>query len=137
MVAAALLLLQLLGGWPSALAADDFLPPEQAFHISVQRADGDHAEVQVHIAPGYYLYRDSLRFTATGATLGLPEIPQGERKFDPYFRKQVETFRGELRIRLPVSKAAGGFALRVVSQGCADAGLCYPPMTSSLQVGPR
>ena len=113
-------------------AADDFLPPEQAFKVSARVLDGGHAEVLLRIAPGYYIYRDPFRFDAEGASLGPADIPPGKVKFDENFQKNVETYRGDLRIRLPVTHAAGAFKLSVVSQGCADAGLCYPPMTTLL-----
>jgi thiol:disulfide interchange protein DsbD len=54
-------------------------------------------------------------------------LPAGHVKFDQTFQKNVETYRGELTIRVPVQSAAGPFDLAVTSQGCADAGICYPP----------
>ena len=96
--------------------------------------DARHAEVLVRIAPGYYVYREPFRFDAEGASLGAAQIPPGKVKFDENFQKNVETYRGDLRITLPISAAAGVFKLTVVSQGCADAGLCYPPMSSVLSV---
>ena len=113
-------------------AAEDFLPPEQAFKVSARVLDGGHAEVLLRIAPGYYVYRDPFRFDAEGASLGPADIPPGKVKFDENFQKNVETYRGDLRIRVPLTQAAGPFKLSVVSQGCADAGLCYPPMTTLL-----
>ena len=117
-------------------AGVDFLPPEQAFQVSARLLTADRAEVLVQIAPGYYVYRDPFRFSATGATLGPAQIPAGKVKFDENFQKNVETYRGELRISLPLTQAAGPFTLQVVVQGCADAGLCYPPMTSDLHLDP-
>ncbi|MBL8352265.1 MAG: protein-disulfide reductase DsbD [Burkholderiaceae bacterium] len=119
-----------------ALAADDFLPPEQAFRVSARMLAADRAEVSVLITPGYYLYREPLRFGAQGAVLGVPEVPPGKVKFDENFQKNVETYRDALRVGLPVSAAAGPFSLSVVVQGCADAGLCYPPMTTELRLDP-
>ena len=116
----------------AAHAAEDFLPPEQAFKVSARVLDSGHAEVLLRIAPGYYVYRDPFRFDAEGASLGPADIPPGKVKFDENFQKNVETYRGDLRIRLPLTQAAGAFKLSVVSQGCADAGLCYPPMTTLL-----
>jgi thiol:disulfide interchange protein DsbD len=55
-------------------------------------------------------------------------LPAGHVKFDQTFNKNVETYRNELAIRVPVDRAAGPFDLAVTSQGCADAGICYPPM---------
>jgi len=115
-------------------AADEFLEPEQAFPLEV-RADGPKALVlSFRTVPGYYLYREKFRFSATDATLGDPVLPAGLVKFDENFQKNVETYHGPLEVRLPVSQAgAGGFMLDVVSQGCADAGLCYPPQTRQVR----
>ncbi|HJV71839.1 protein-disulfide reductase DsbD [Ideonella sp.] len=118
-----------------ARAADEFLEPEQAFPLEV-RADGPKTLVlSFRTVPGYYLYREKLHFATPGATLGEPELPAGQVKFDENFQKNVETYHGPLDVRLPVSQAgADGFTLDVVSQGCADAGLCYPPLTRQVRV---
>ena len=120
---------------PTAWAADDFLPPEQAFKVSAQMVAVDRIEVLVRIAPGYFAYREPLRFTAQGTELGTPEVPQGKVKFDENFQKNVETYRNDLRIPLPV-RATVPFKLTVVAQGCADAGLCYPPLTTEIAIDP-
>ena len=119
-----------------ALAADDFLPPEQAFQVTGRMVSAERAEVTLQITSGYYVYREPFRFTAQGAVLGPADIPPGKVKFDENFQKNVETYRDTLKIELPVSSAAGPFTLAVVSQGCADAGLCYPPMTTELRLDP-
>ena len=125
-------LLVMLG--TTARAADDFLPPEQAFQFSARVAAPGMVEVQFAIAPGYYLYRERLSATAEGATLGELAMPPGKVKFDENFQKNVETYRGSLRVAIPTTAANGPFTLSVVSQGCADAGLCYPPMTSTARL---
>jgi thiol:disulfide interchange protein DsbD len=112
-----------------ARAADDFLDPADAFKFSASEQPG---EVLVHykIANGYYMYRERFAFaTRNGtATIGDPQLPAGHVKFDETFAKNVETYRDELTIRIPVKQATGPFDLAVTSQGCADAGICYPPM---------
>ena len=113
-----------------AHADDDFLPPEQAFHFSARMVDANTVEVSFRIAEGYYMYRERLGFKADGATLGKADIPRGKVKFDPNFEKDVETFRQQLTIRIPVQSVGNQFALRVASQGCSDKGLCYAPMES-------
>ena len=117
-------------------ADEDFLPPEQAFRFSARMVDAATIEVSFRIADGYYMYRERLGFRAEGAQLGAADIPRGKIKFDPNFDKDVETFRDQLTVRIPV-QAAGGFTLRVASQGCSDKGLCYAPMESvaSLSAG--
>ncbi|QGZ55759.1 protein-disulfide reductase DsbD [Paraburkholderia acidiphila] len=121
--------LPLLFGTSLARAADDdFLPPDQAFTFSASEAPG-MVDVHFKIADGYYMYRERFAFAARNGTvqLGEVQIPPGHIKFDPTFQKNVETYRGELTIRVPVQKASGSFDLAVTSQGCADAGICYPP----------
>ncbi|TAM49355.1 MAG: protein-disulfide reductase DsbD [Paraburkholderia sp.] len=118
-----------LGAGLASLAhADDFLDPSVAFRFN---ADEAAHEVDVHfkIADGYYLYRERFQFAVKGgaATLGPAQLPAGHIKFDPTFQKNVETYRGDLTVRVPVQAASGPFDLVVTSQGCADAGICYPP----------
>ncbi len=127
------LLLTMLALVAAAYAEDDFLPPEQAFRVSAQIADTHTIIVNFQIADGYYLYRERLAFKAEGATLGQPDIPRGKIKFDPNFDKDVETFRQQLTISIPV-QSSGPFTLKVASQGCSDKGLCYAPMESVIKL---
>lgn len=112
-----------------AHAADDFLDPAVAFKFSATEKPG---EVDVHykIADGYYMYRERFAFaTRNGTTvIGDPQLPAGHVKFDETFQKNVETYRGELTVRIPIKQASGPVDIAVTSQGCADAGVCYPPM---------
>lgn len=119
-----------------APAAEDFLPPEQAFRFDMRVLDDKTVEIGFTVADGYYLYRDPFKFVAEGeaVALGAPEIPPGKVKFDETFQKDVETYRGRVAIRLPVDTAPASFRLIVTSQGCADQGLCYPPMQSAADV---
>jgi thiol:disulfide interchange protein DsbD len=121
----------------NAAAAEDFLPPEQAFKIKAELRDPRTLAVSWTIAPGYHLYRERLAFTSAqpGAALGAPVLPEGVRKFDENFNKEMETYHGTLVVALPVG-AATPFTLKVGYQGCADAGLCYPPMEKAWQVDP-
>jgi len=118
-----------------ARAADDFLEPEKAFQFSASAADAKSVAVDFTIAPGYYLYREQFKFASSGAKLGTPAIPPGKVKFDETFQKNVESYRDHIRIVVPVEEAGAEFRLVVTSQGCADAGLCYPPMQSAAAIG--
>ncbi len=117
-----------------ARAADDFLEPQMAFRFSARPLDAKSVEVRFEVAPGYYLYREQFKFAATGANLGAPVLPAGKVKFDETFQKNVETYRSDVRIVVPVEEAGGDFKLVTTSQGCADAGLCYPPMQSAASI---
>jgi len=111
-----------------AASAADLLEPEQAFRFSAREAHGA-AEVRFAIADGYYLYRDRLRFEATGnVQLGKPELPAAIPHKDEFFG-DMPIYRNELTIRVPL-RGDGAYELKVVSQGCADAGVCYVPMES-------
>nr|WP_255219071.1 protein-disulfide reductase DsbD [Paraburkholderia kururiensis] len=118
-----------------AQAGDDFLDPDAAFRFSATEQPGE-VEVHYRIADGYYMYRERFAFAVQkgSATLGDPQLPPGHVKFDTTFQKNVETYRNELTIRVPVKQASAGFDLAVTSQGCADAGICYPPMVRTYHV---
>ncbi|KMQ77845.1 Cytochrome c-type biogeneis protein DsbD, protein-disulfide reductase [Candidatus Burkholderia pumila] len=113
----------------AAHAADDFLDPAVAFKFSASEQPGE-VDVRYKIADGYYMYRERFVFEVKSgdATIGAAQLPAGKIHFDQTFNKDVETYRGELLIRIPVTKANGPFELSVTSQGCADQGICYPPM---------
>jgi len=120
----------------SAAAADgELLPPEQAFRFSARALNDRTLEARFAIADGYYLYRDKFKFAVTqdGAVLGAPELPAGKIKTDEFFGK-METYRGTVIVKLPLSGAAAGqtVVLAADSQGCADIGVCYPPMRQML-----
>lgn len=118
----------LFGTSLAARAADDFLDPAVAFKFSASEAPGQ-VDVHFKIADGYYMYRERFAFAVKSgsATLGEPQLPAGHVKFDPTFQKNVETYRGDLTIHLPIKQTSGPFELAVTSQGCADEGICYPP----------
>ncbi|VFR55634.1 Cytochrome c-type biogenesis protein DsbD, protein-disulfide reductase [plant metagenome] len=108
----------------------DFLPPEKAFGFSASMADAGTLLLQYRIAPGYYMYRERFGFewSPTQAAAGDPVLPAGEVKYDPTFEKDMEVYHVPvLEIRVPVAPAGDALALTITSQGCADAGLCYPP----------
>ncbi|MDR5758326.1 protein-disulfide reductase DsbD [Caballeronia sp. LZ035] len=118
-----------------AHAADDFLDPSVAFKFSASEKPGE-VDVRYKIADGYYMYRERFAFAVKSgdATIGTAQLPPGKVHFDQTFNKDVETYRGELLIRIPVTQAKGPFELAVTSQGCADQGICYPPMEKTYRV---
>jgi thiol:disulfide interchange protein DsbD len=119
-----------------ARAEPELLPVEQAFRMSAQVIDGSTVEVRFDIADGYYLYRDKFAFVAEQAALGRTDIPRGKMKKDEIFG-DVEVHRGTLPIRLALAGGADApITLRVSSQGCADAGICYPPTEQTVTLHP-
>ena len=126
----------LLGLAGSGHAADEFLPPQAAFKPRAEIADGQLVVTYV-VAPGYYLYRDRLGFESAtaGVTVGPPAFPVGEDHEDDYFGKQV-VYRDQFVVAAPLvfDGAARDFDLNLKLQGCADAGLCYPPQNWTVAV---
>src|SRR5882724_12201955 len=119
-----------------AANTDELLEPDKAFRFSARALDAATVEVHYAIADGYYLYRERFRFAAEPATvrLGKPQFSKGQIHEDKFFGKQ-ETYRKEVRIRLPL-EAAGAERLKllVTSQGCADLGVCYVPQVQSAEL---
>lgn len=116
---------------PPALAKDDFLAPQQAYRYTID-TDGDRIVIHWQVEKGYYLYKKKMGVASTMATVQLaePQWPKGEDHTDDYFGTQ-EIYRGGVDV--PVAFTVHGaerpkkLALELKLQGCADAGLCYPP----------
>ncbi len=114
-----------------------FLPVEQAYPLDVSAA-ADGAVLEWAIMPGYFLYRERLQVTAeaAGKPLSLAlQTSAGEMKYDDLFERETEIWHNTARVTLHVSPLpTGPWQLTVESQGCADAGLCYPPQTQRFTV---
>jgi thioredoxin:protein disulfide reductase len=123
----------------AALAAQPkFLPPDEVFHVSGAAAGPNAIRLGWTIRDGYYLYRSRLKVAASdGTALGTLQLPAGLIKMDPYFGRE-EIYRHALTGLLPVERKSGAgprdVSLLVTYQGCADAGLCYPPITKTISV---
>jgi thiol:disulfide interchange protein DsbD len=130
-------LLMLFASPAGAANPNDLLEPDQAFRFSARVVAPDAIEVMYQVAPGYYLYREKIKFAVQPATveLGNPDLPPGKLKKDEFFG-EVQTYRGEVRVKVPVRNAAGADAITLVatSQGCADSGVCYVPHDQKAQL---
>ena len=108
----------------------ELLDPEVAFQATAALVKPGLIEIRYLTAPGYYLYRDRLAFDVepASAKLGKPRLPPGKVKHDKFFGKQL-IYRNSTVVRLPVS-VTGDTPLTLVAdlQGCADLGVCYPPV---------
>ena len=112
-----------------AIGEDEFLPPEQAFTYTAS-ANSTRVHVEWQATKGYYLYKKRMGMDSgtPGVTLGEPVFPKGESHTDEYFGEQ-EIFRGDFSVSAALSGAKPGdeIVVKLKWQGCADAGLCYPP----------
>ena len=119
------------------LFSDELLQPEQAFEFSASIKDGNTLYVNWEIAPNYYLYREKIKLElrdVNGVKLGDYSIPNGLPKNDEAFGK-VEIFYEGLNFDVPLLRENSGeqtLTLVASFQGCADRGVCYPPMTKEV-----
>lgn len=129
-MACCLWLVQLANASPFTLGQQqEFLPVDQAFSLHVERADTGAAVLRWDIAPGYYLYQERLRFVGLPAG-SEPLLPSGQPYHDDYFGAS-QIYRGSLEVVIPDATAG---TLELGWQGCADAGLCYPPQTRTVDL---
>lgn len=123
-------------GTAQAASPGELLEPEKAFRMSVRALDATTVEISFAIAEGYYMYRERFKFAAEAgsrAKLGVPQFPPGVRKKDEFFG-EMETYRKQVSIRIPVENPEPVLNLVVTSQGCADIGVCYIPMDSKAAI---
>ena len=112
-----------------------FVPVEQAYQVSV-RVEENQLLLDWSIRDGYYLYRDRFRFNAVDANsqLSSPLFLAGKVKWDEYFEAELEVYYNQTTVILPFQTGAEQLEIQIESQGCADAGLCYPPYEQWLTV---
>lgn len=120
----------------AAITQDDLLPVDEAFVPTATAPARDRIEIRWKITDGYYLYRHRTGVEADAGFAAQPlQLPKGKAYRDEFFG-DVETYRGELVATLPGRPASGtdSVSLKIKYQGCADAGICYPPQTRTLKV---
>lgn len=130
---------QWLNSVPQGLFEDALLPPDQAFEFFASVKDDHTLHVNWQIAEGYYLYREKFQLVLVdtdGVSLGNYDIPRGTPKQDEAFG-QVEIFHQEIGFDVPLIRSAQSaqiITLQVGYQGCADRGVCYPPMSKKIDL---
>ncbi|WP_396617595.1 protein-disulfide reductase DsbD [Lysobacter soli] len=118
----------------AAIDPDDLLPVDDAFALRAEAPSADRIEIRWRIADGYYLYRHRIAVQADAGFAAQPlQLPRGDQHEDEFFGK-VETYRQQLTAVLPGQASARQVTLKIKYQGCADAGICYPPQTRSVTV---
>lgn len=129
-------------GAVSAHAEEDFLEPEQAFQLQVAHHSPTELDVFFEIAPAYYMYQSRFGFAVNGTPIANDQVqyPPAKVIFDPTFGEDMAVYREQVTVRVPIPAGQGvpGLPLNfeINYQGCADAGLCYSPLTETVQIVP-
>jgi thiol:disulfide interchange protein DsbD len=110
----------------------EFLDVDEAFQLDTEIVDNEII-VRFEIADDYYMYRSRFLFSATNATIGQAYIPDGKKKVDEYLGN-VEVYHHNLEISVPLKSQPNEFQFTLEYQGCAEAGLCYPPQERIFKV---
>ncbi|QWD64140.1 protein-disulfide reductase DsbD [Polynucleobacter sp. MWH-UH2A] len=116
-------------------AAPEFLPPEKAFRVEANWLENSNQiEIEFLPAKGYYIYQESLKFQIGQKTAKLdnirPSLPPGVEKFDETFGKKLQVYKEPFLVLVDTKvNPSKPIHLEVTLQGCAEAGICYPPMT--------
>ncbi|MCB1665481.1 MAG: hypothetical protein KDI28_06850, partial [Pseudomonadales bacterium] len=110
------------------LAQEEFLDPEVAFVLQVTQ-DTSTAQVHWDITPGYKLYRDRTEWDMPGLDADSIAMPPAEVYYDDNFGEDMAVYHEPITVAVPLPRIDSESTLRITYQGCADAGLCYPPIT--------
>lgn len=108
----------------------EFLQVDEAFQFDFYQ-QGDHITLSWKIADGYYLYKKQFKTVVKQAQLGKPAFPVAEQVEDEFYGLS-DIFRGQLDITYPIVYSESDGIIKIRYQGCADAGLCYPPTTKEV-----
>ena len=116
-------------------SAPVFLPVQQAFQVHVF-LDGQNLSLNWSIADDYYLYRKGFKLSSlsNSTQVGTPIFSDGILKWDEYFEAEVVVYYDKTSFEVPFSSQETQFQLQLESQGCANAGLCYPPRKQILTI---
>ncbi len=115
-----------------------FLPANEAFISSIHVIDEQKLLATFTIKEGYYLYKDKVKFSASNDNVSIKTVslPKGKIKDDPLFGK-VEVFDHDVEIPIQFSRHNNqplNLDITVAYQGCAEDGICYPPLTDQLPI---
>lgn len=112
---------------------DTFLHPDKAFKLDIAVTNNGQLEAIFNVAPGYYLYKDRIKFdikdTSQGKVANVA-LPTGDMKDDPNFGNK-EVYHHDFAANIVTANTVGEFVLNARYQGCSEKGLCYAPQTKT------
>ena len=106
-----------------------FLSSDEAFQVSLEEDSRDHLLINFKVADGYYLYKDKIKIYSNKKEVFDIEFPESKIKEDEFFGKS-EIFEESFFIKIYVKDKIN--SLNIIYQGCAEKGLCYPPIRKDL-----
>lgn len=122
----------------TTLTEDEFLPVTEAFKVdaSISKDAAGVATLRLTwtVAPGYFLYQERFKFSAAPPFTLKPIYSAGQDKFDEFTGKNTTVFHDQATVDFVLPAKSTVFDLNITSQGCADAGLCYPPHRQTLHI---
>ncbi|HEX7764213.1 MAG TPA: protein-disulfide reductase DsbD [Cellvibrio sp.] len=116
-------------------AQDEFLPVAEAFKPDFQ-ITREQLTLRWAIADKYYLYQERFKFKSDQPVALNPAYSMGKMKYDELFERETMVHYHEVTATFDISQIQHAFTLKAEYQGCADAGLCYPPQKITLLVDP-
>ncbi len=116
------------------LVQQEFLPVDQAFRLTIRAVSQNSVNADFRVAGDYYLYRDKIRFTTQPAdSVESVALPAGKTKQDPYFG-EVEIYDADFTVAVGLLQDISRLTLHASYQGCADGGICYPPVNRTFDL---
>lgn len=109
---------------------NQFLPVDEAFQFDF-RQQGDKLTISWEIADSYYMYQHRFVVKTPVQLKEEPQLPEGEAHFDEFFGETI-VYRDYVELTYNLSQASPDQAFTISYQGCADAGLCYPPTEKTI-----
>ncbi len=116
-------------------AQEEFLDPEVAFVLSVTQ-EAQQLTLHWYVEHGYKLYKDKINIQLPGTDTSVIVMPPAISFFDENFGETMEAYKAPMQLTLPISAINEPKTLTIGYQGCADAGLCYPPITKQFTLQP-
>ena len=118
-----------------SVSNNEFLPFQDAYKLSVNFSD-DVLNFDWEIADGYYLYKSKINVFAHDANTQIHNMvfSDSQNKFDEFFNENMEIFYDSATMTAAYVSSDKILQLKLLSQGCADIGFCYPPQEQWIQI---
>ncbi len=115
---------------------DEFLSPDAAFNLEIERNVTANNQIYANfkVAPGYYLYKERIKFVLTPAVDYEVMLPAGDTKNDPNFGKMEVYHQDFSAIITLINNANETVNIKATYQGCSEKGLCYAPQHKDFNI---